>query len=164
MAINWSILAPVSGPFTVPTYGNYGGPRYSDGRLLTSSDEPVGHATPPVDELDALFRFHDIAYDSRDPAVRAEADLALIQGIKALPDDALSAEGSLYAGGAILFSLALITAVNDHPELLSRSEALAATRTALEDIHEGLTHLEPDDQEGLQSWLSSTGSAVVDLI
>jgi hypothetical protein len=39
----------------------------------------------PVDPLDALFRFHDIAYDAtisgNNPLVQAQADLALIEGI-----------------------------------------------------------------------------------
>jgi len=164
MAINWSITVPVYDGITVPTYGNYGGPGYADGKVLTSPEEPVDYSAPPVDALDSLFRFHDIAYDSPDKAVRAEGDLALIRGIEGLPRESLSAEESLYGGGAILFSLGLITEVNDQPELLTASEASRAIDTALQDIAYGLTNLEPDDQTALQSWLTSVSGAALDLL
>lgn len=164
MAINWSITIPVYDGITVPTYGNYGGPGYSDGEVLSSPAQPVDYSAPPVDALDNLFRFHDIAYDSTDKAVRAESDLALIRGIEALPREALSAEGNLYGGGAILFSLGLITVVNDQPELLTASEASLAAGTALQDIAYGLDNLEQDDQAALQSWLASVSGAALDLL
>jgi hypothetical protein len=50
-----------------------------------------------VDPLDELFRFHDMAYDSPSTLVRAEGDLALIQGIEELSLGSLSPEQSLYA-------------------------------------------------------------------
>ncbi|MXP65728.1 hypothetical protein E0493_20465 [Roseomonas sp. M0104] len=164
MAINWSILVPVSNGIAIPTYGNYGGPSYSNGEVLTGPGQPANYSAPPVDALDVLFRFHDIAYDSPSGEVRAEADLALVQGIEELPRASLTPEGSLYAGGAILFGLALATEINGHPELLNPLEAFIATSTALQDIHYGLTHLEPDDQAALQTWLASTGSGAADLL
>ncbi|MDJ0388508.1 hypothetical protein QMO56_10310 [Roseomonas sp. E05] len=164
MAINWSILVPVSDDTTIPTYGNYGGPGYSNGEVLATPDQPVDYSAPPVDALDALFRFHDMAYDSPSTEVRAEADLALIHGIEGLSRTALSGEESLYAGAAILFGLGLITEVNDHPELLNPLEVFVATSTALHDIHYGLAHLEPDDQAALQTWLVSTGGAALELL
>ncbi|HWL82802.1 MAG TPA: hypothetical protein VNR89_17775 [Roseomonas sp.] len=164
MAINWSILIPVSDGVAIPTYGNYGGPGYSNGQVLASPDQPVDYSAPPVDALDALFRFHDIAYDSPSNEVRAEADLALIRGIEGLSPTSLTGEESLYAGGAILFGLTLITEVNHHPELLSPLDVFAATGTALHDIQYGLAHLQPDDQAALQSWLVSTGGAATELL
>lgn len=164
MAINWSILVPAFGDIAIPTYGNYGGPGYSNGEVLTSPDQPLDYSAPPVDALDALFRFHDIAYGSPDNEVRAEADLALIHGIEGLSRTSISAEGNLYAGGTILSELALITGVNGHPEMLNPLEVFIATNTAVHDIQYGLTHLEPDDQAALQSWLVSSGGAALDLL
>jgi hypothetical protein len=126
--------------------------------VLTSPDQPVDYATPPVDSLDALFRFHDMAYDSPNKLDRAKGDLALIQGLVALSPDGQSLEATLYTGGAILFGIQQLTQVNDHPELLGLPQLLAAANAAFDDIRYGLTHLEPDDAVGLQSWLSRAGS------
>src|SRR5215210_8520214 len=98
MLINWLVLAPTLYGVSVPTYGNYGGPQYSDGRLIPPGETPTFSA-PNLDALDALFREHDrVYYSSSDPNVLAQADLKLIQGIVALQDAALSGEGHLYAG------------------------------------------------------------------
>lgn len=165
MAINWSILVPISHDIAIPTYGNYGGPGYSNGEVLTSPNQPVDYSAPPVDALDALFRFHDMAYDSPSREVRAEGDLALIHGIEGLPRTPDSGEQSLYAGAGILFGLEQITEANGHPELLNPLEAFLATSTALHDIQYGLAHLEPDDQSALQNWLVNTGGgAITDLL
>jgi hypothetical protein len=61
--INWTkdvFIDPVTfsasaGPsgIPVPTYGNYGGPDYSDG--LVGGTIPLSGALPPLDQLDALF-------------------------------------------------------------------------------------------------------------
>ncbi len=50
--INWSILVPGPGGVPIPTYGNYGGPGYSNGQVLSSPDQPVDYSAPPVDALD----------------------------------------------------------------------------------------------------------------
>ena len=159
MSINWSILVPGPGGVPVPTYGNYGGPGYSDGEVLSSPDQPVDYSAATVDPLDELFRFHDMAYDSPSTLVRAEGDLALIQGIQELSLGPLSPEQSLYAGAAIVFGIGQLALVNGHPELLSQSQLLAAANTAVHDIQYGLGHLEPDDAAGLRGWLAATGSA-----
>jgi hypothetical protein len=159
VSINWSILVPGPGGVPVPTYGNYGGPGYSDGEVLSSPDQPVDYSAAPVDPLDELFRFHDMAYASPSTLVRAEGDLALIQGIQGLSLGLLSPEQSLYAGAAIVFGIQQLALVNGHPELLSQSQLLAAANTAVHDIQYGLGHLEPDDAADLRGWLAATGSA-----
>jgi hypothetical protein len=165
MNINWSILVPGPGDIPLPTYGNYGGPGYSNGEVLSSPNQPVDYSAPPVDGLDKLFLFHDMAYDSPSTLVRAEGDLALIQGIEELSLSQLSPEESLYAGAAILFAVEQLTVTNGHPELLSQSELLAATNTSAQDIQYGLTHLEPTDAIGIRAWLAETGiSSFADLL
>lgn len=158
MNINWSVLVPGPGGVPLPTYGNYGGPLYSNGEVLASPDQPVDYTAPPVDALDALFRTHDMAYDSPDSLERAEGDLALIQGIKALSRDSLPPEQSLYGGAALLVGVGLLTVANGHPEMLSQAQWFTAIGTAAEDIHDGLIHLEPADAAGLAAWLDQTGS------
>ena len=91
--------------------------------------------------------------------VRAQGDLALIQGIGELSLGPLSPEQSLYAGAAILFGIEQLVLVNGHPELLSQSQLLAAASTSVHDIQYGLSHLEPADAAGLRGWLAEIGSA-----
>jgi hypothetical protein len=160
MNINWSVLVPGPGGAPIPTYGNYGGPGYSNGAVLTSPNQAVDYSVPPVDALDALFRFHDMAYDSPSLLTRAEGDLALIRGIEGLSLGRLPPEESLYAGGAILFGIEQLAVVNGHPELLSQSQLVTATSIAIHDIQYGLAHLEPADLTGIRSWLAETGSAL----
>jgi hypothetical protein len=161
MNINWSILVPGPGGTLIPTYGNYGGPGYSNGEVLSSPDQSVDYSAPPVDRLDELFRFHDMTYDSSNTLVRAEGDLALIRGIEGLSSSHLSPEESLYAGAAILFGIEQLTLVNGHPELLSQSQLLAAASTSVHDIQYSLTHLEPADATGIRAWLAETGNAAL---
>jgi len=158
---NWSILVPGPDGVPIPTYGNYGGPGYSNGQVLSSPDQPVDYSAPPVDPLDALFRFHDMAYDSRSTLVRAEGDLALIQGIQGLSLGLLSPEQSLYAGAAIVFGIQQLALVNGHPELLSQPQLLAAASTSVHEIQYGLAHLEPADATGIRAWLAEGGSAAL---
>jgi hypothetical protein len=65
--INWNVdvfvdpatLSPAAGGIPIPTYGNYGGPGYSNGSV--GGIITIG-AHAPVDSLDALFYAHDLAY------------------------------------------------------------------------------------------------------
>lgn len=67
----------------VPTYGNYGGPGYSGG----GRGEGANFTAPPVDDLDDLFRDHDIAYqNARGTDDIDEADRELVAGISSLPE------------------------------------------------------------------------------
>ena len=158
MYINWSLQVPGPLGISYPTYGNYGGPGYSDGEILTSPDQPVDYQSPPKDALDQLFLDHDKAYDSPDPLVRAQGDLALAQGIADIPDGQLSPEASLYGGFAILFALQQLTVVNDHPELLSEQDAFQLTRDAIHDVERGLATAEPQDVAGIEAWLGQTAA------
>ena len=88
--INWDAvfyfdpvtLRPAPSGVAVPTYGEYGGPGYSEGAFgpLIAPDE-----LPPADALDALFLAHDIASAAAaTPAEQAVADLGLLRGEVAL--------------------------------------------------------------------------------
>ena len=74
----------------LPTYGNYGGPNYSagevGGKITGTSADP-----PPVDPLDALFKTHDLVYQTtQDPLARATADVQLVENMYALTFTALA--------------------------------------------------------------------------
>src|SRR5215218_8954337 len=122
MSINWNVTVPTDYGVVIPTYGNYGGPNYSDGRVVSPIEVPP-FASPPVDSLDALFEAHDRAYSAtHDRLAFAQADVQLIRGIASLSDSQLSGEGHLYAGAA---ELALIDQVSNrwgHPELFGAGE------------------------------------------
>ena len=109
--INWNTdvfidpatLSPAAGGIPIPTYGNYGGPGYSNGSI--GGTITIG-ARAPVDSLDALFYSHDLAYQLQPQSKDIpSADLALIGGIELLTAAGQhDAEVSLYAGGTIWVS------------------------------------------------------------
>ena len=146
--INWTtdvFIDPVTltagpGPngIPVPTYGNFGGPDYSNGQV--GGTIPLTGVLPPVDKLDGLFFAHDLAYQLHPSATEIpSADLALIHGIEYLTaTKQLDAEGSLYGGAATLGLIAFMAA-NGHP--LSPWEFVLASATAVHDIEYGLNHL-----------------------
>jgi hypothetical protein len=146
--INWmkevfinpvTLSASASPPgIPIPTYGNYGGPDYSDGSV--GGAIPPSGALLPVDKLDALFYAHDLAYQQNPSATEiSSADLTLIHGIEILTATRqLDAEASLYAGATIL-GIASFMAANGNP--LSLRELIVADATAAYDIKYGLSHL-----------------------
>jgi hypothetical protein len=144
MSINWLVTVPTTQGVDIPTYGNYGGPRYSDGYVLQPGEEPP-LTTPPIDPLDSLFRQHDQAYDSLDPLVRARADIQLIRDIAALPDAALSAEGHLYAGATTLALIDQVVNLYGHPELFAPGERRALTENAYANLRKG--NIDPELEE-----------------
>lgn len=156
MPINWLELAPKDGDLQVPTYGLYGGPDYASGILLGPNETPSFDATP-LDRLDALFRRHDVAIHTA-PNLRAEAkaDVALIKGIMALPASAVSGEGDLYAGAAIIGIIGRIIVHDRHPEYLAKLNLPKTIDKAVSLIKQG--SIQPDAQEvaGLASWLEKT--------
>jgi len=160
MSVNWEILVPGPGGVLIPTYGQYGGPGYSDGEVLDFPTQPVDYSSPPEDDLDALFMAHDMAYDSLDPLDRALGDLALLEGISRLPNGQLDPEARVYAGMATLIFIHQLTVVNGHPELLSETAAIRYTRGALHDIERGLAELDASDRAALRVWLEDTAVAV----
>jgi hypothetical protein len=162
MQINW--LIPTTGPEEIPfpilTYGNYGGPNFSGGEIL-GENEPADYTVEPEDQLDELFRDHDQVYDQPDTLLRALSDVALIQHIRSdLPEDAVSGEGDLYAGAAILAMLYQIAFINDHPELLLTLDLGDVFQDAADLIGQGAIAPEPDEVAGLVDWLEATGNAL----
>jgi hypothetical protein len=156
MPINWLVLAPAGEDYQVPTYGLYGGPDYSSGILLGPNEAPTFTATP-VDRLDALFRKHDIAIrKAPNLLAEAKADVALIKGIMALPASAVTGEGDLYAGAAIIGMIGRIIVHDHHPEVLAKINLPKAIDKAVSLIKQG--SIQPDAQEvaGLAAWLDRT--------
>ena len=115
----------------IPTYGNYGGPDYSGGDFVLPGQQP-DYSVPPIDDLDKLFLKHDIGSGAPTSAERADADLALIEGIQGLDASTLTPEGHLWAGAAILAMVADITVRQGHPEKLPPNEALDFSGDALQ--------------------------------
>lgn len=162
MAINRDIRTTGPDGIPVPTYGNYGGPLYSDGHVLSSENETVDYSSPPVDTLDGLFLLHDRAYDEGDPNLRAAADLALVRATAALPEEATSADARLYGGGAVLFGLLQMSEVNGRPDLVDREEATALAARAFEMIASGIAHSSPEDRAAFEAYAVDAAPYVAD--
>jgi hypothetical protein len=170
--INWDVvfhfdpqtLRPAPSGVAVPTYGNYGGPGYSEGAFgpLTAPYEP------PADALDALFLAHDIASDAAaTPAQRAAADLGLLRGVVALGPADLDPEASVYAGLTTLTMAGHLTA-RGGLGLLPPGELGRAALDAADDIGRGLAGLGPGERERAEGWLraatDATGLALADAL
>jgi hypothetical protein len=162
--INWDVafhfdpltLRPApSGGVAVPTYGEYGGPDYSEGAF----GPLVAPYEPPADALDALFLAHDIASDAAaTPAQQAAADLGLLRGVVALGPADLDPEGSVYAGLTTLTMVGHLAAEGGLG-LLSRGELSRAVLDAADDIGRGLAGLDPGEREQAQDWLRAATDA-----
>jgi hypothetical protein len=159
MQINWLQPTEIPGGIPVPTYGRYGGPNWSGGKVV-GDDEPGNYTVPPEDALDRLFRRHDKAYDQPDTLLRAEADLLLIQRILAQDPDAVTGEGDLYAGGAVIAMLYQIVVVNKHPEVLIGADLDAILQGAVDRIEQGSITPEPREVAGFLAWLGTVGQAL----
>jgi hypothetical protein len=136
--------------FPVPTYGEYGGPGYTAGEyaLPGSATDPQAYVdVQPIDPLDALFRVHDIAYDpvlsGTSPLARAQADVALIQGISRIANGQLDADAAVYGGLATLALVAQVELIA--PDLLSDKQDVRYVRGAFHDIQRGLYGLDPTE-------------------
>ena len=136
--------------FPVPTYGNYGGPGYTAGEYSSpgSATDPDDYVlVKPIDPLDALFRFHDMAYDpglpGYNPAALPLADVALIKGISRIPNSQLDADAAVYAGLATLAFVVQVERVA--PDLLSDKQDVRYVWGALHDIQRGLDELDPTE-------------------
>jgi hypothetical protein len=145
--------------FPVPTYGNYGGPGYTAGQYSApgSATNPGNYALEPIDPLDALFRFHDMAYDpglpGYNPAARPLADVALIEGISRIPNGQLDADAAIYAGLATLAFVVQVELVA--PNLLSDKQDVRYVRGALHDIQRGLDELDPTELAFVEAALAT---------
>ncbi|QRM28113.1 hypothetical protein [Microvirga sp. VF16] len=158
MQINWLLLTESPSGIPIPTYGQYGGPNWSGGEFV-GDDEPGNYTVKPEDPLDALFRRHDKAYDQPDTLLRAKADLRLIKEILKQSPDAVTGEGDLYAGAAVLAMLHQIAVVNGHPELLAKVDLGKIIQGALDRIEDGSITPEPQEVAALTTWLMWTAPA-----
>ena len=140
--INWATLVTADG-VVVPTYGAYGGPHYTGGVIDPATFVDVA----PLDPLDSLFKAHDLAYfttPSTDNEALAIADLALIQGIRSLPDSEMSGEGHLYAGGAELALLHNVVVNYGEGHLLTAPQTAGILADAADNLHQGTINPEND--------------------
>ena len=163
MNINWDVafhfdplaLRPAPSGVAVPTYGNYGGPGYTEGAF----GPLVAPYEPPVDALDALFLAHDEATAAAaTPGEQAVADLGLLRGVVALTPAELGPEASVYAG---LTTLAMVGRVAEEGGLglLPPREVFRAALVAADDIGRGRAGLDPGEREQAQDWLRATTDA-----
>jgi hypothetical protein len=163
MQINWLYLTQGPEGIPIPTYGEFGGPNWSGGNFV-GDGEPGDYTVQPEDTLDQLFLSHDQAYDQPDTFDRALADIKLIQSIQALPADAVSGEGDLYAGWAVLAMLYQIAMVNKHPGLLLALDLNDTVQDAADLIAQGSISPEPNEVVGLVKWLGETAKGLADLV
>lgn len=95
-----------------PTYGNWGGEGYSAGEALADPNArltTLQKSVKPYDNLDAIFKQHDLDYDSATDSLTQEeywakilkADEALINSIRSLDKSTISEEGRDYANKAV---------------------------------------------------------------
>ncbi len=142
--INWDVvfyfdpqtLRPAPSGVAVPTYGNYGGPGYSEGAFgpLAAPYEP------PADALDGLFLAHDAA-----------------SAAAATPGE-LDPEASVYAGLTTLTMVGHLTAQGSL-DLLSPRELFRAALDAAGDIGRGLAGLDAGEREQVEDWLQAATDA-----
>jgi hypothetical protein len=160
--INWEkpfqvdlAFAGLSGiSVSLPTYGNFGGPGYSEGVFVGPSN-PAPVDPTPVDWLDRQFQIHDAAFSAAaTPSERSAADLNLIQGIQSAAPGGTDAEASLYGGAATLVVVEQLATRGDLNLLEPRVLADIAAR-AFQEIGEGFAGLDTDDIAGAGSWLNS---------
>ena len=161
--INWDVvfhvdpltLEPAASGVPVPTYGNYGGPGYSEG-VFGPPELPL---VPPADDLDRLFRRHDVASAEADTAEeQAAADLRLLKQILRFEPGDLDAEGSLYGGLAVLAMIEQLAA-GGHLDLLGPRKLAGAVQEAVEDIGRGLAGLDLAERLQALEWLGEAKDA-----
>ena len=144
----------------IPTYGNYGGPGYTQGDFGENPLQQPTTSERPLDALDRQFRRHDVAsaLAGDDPAAQATADLALVQKIAGLSDEKLSdPEASLYAG-LTTFVLTGQIAVNGTREQFR--DARQALPDALDNITSGLDELPFGERLTAFLWLAEATDVI----
>jgi hypothetical protein len=157
--IDLTPLQSTSSGIPIPTYGNFGGPGYSQGVFLVDPN-PTQFNPTPVDALDQQFLLHDQASDAADTtSEQAVADLNLIRGIEAVSLNQLDAEASVYGGAATLVMIERLAA-SDNLNLLSPGELVHVTGDALQDIGRGLAGLDTDEIGEAAGWLNNVATAV----
>src|SRR4051812_41493249 len=151
----------------IPVYGNYGGPLWTAGEVggttpqLPANGDPFSVDPKPVDNLDAAFYLHDLAYNVN-PGATADNDFALLQTIDSLqftdpsaPDYGGDAEASLYAGAT---SLALIGRLAITPGALNQLDAAEVsalpnfTADAIQNFEVGLASVPDEGRAALHAF------------
>jgi hypothetical protein len=138
----------------VPTYGNYGGPGYTQGDFGENPLEQPKRSEKPLDALDRQFHRHDVAcaLAGNDPAAQVAADLALIQNIAGLSDEKLAdPEASLYAGLATLVFIGQVAVSGTREQF---RDARLALPDALDNITSGLAGLPFGERYTASLWLA----------
>jgi hypothetical protein len=166
--INWdlpfhvdpSTLLPSDTGIPVPTYGNFGGPGYTNGIFVGSGQIPD---PTPVDALDFQFMLHDQASAAaQTTAQQVAADLTLIAGIEALKPSQLDAEARLYAGATTLAMIEQL-AVTDSLDLLPPKQLVHVVRDAVQNLEHGLHKLPALDVQELQQVIAQN-PVVIDVL
>ncbi|MDO9265545.1 MAG: hypothetical protein Q7U00_00525, partial [Sulfurimonas sp.] len=146
----------------VPTYGSWGGPGWSAGER-TQDGKPINWSIPGDNDLDTLFKAHDLAYynaeNEPNPVKAAKiifyADVALLRDIQALENSNIGLYGELYQplamiafGDKSLWDLAQIA--------LAQLEQLGANNGQYDPFPDNHTTI-PSDINGLfnsaQGWM-----------
>jgi len=162
--INWDVafhfdplaLRPAPSGVAVPTYGNYGGPGFTEGAF----GPLVAPYEPPVDALDALFLAHDVGTAAAaTPGEQAGADLGLLRGVVALTPAELDPEASVYAGLTTLTMAGHLAAQGGLGLLSSPREVFRAALDAAHDIGRGLAGLDAGEREQARDWLQAATDA-----
>src|SRR5215204_3605345 len=174
--INWdepfSFEVPLPPPLpeitlSFPTYGLNGGAGFTGGAFVGEEDylppssfnEPVG-----LDLVDLAFFEHDLGTElaAANPILQAQADYDLLQELVDFNrHDLADPEASLYAGVAEL-GMILSLAINPEGIDLTPKELAKDTRDAIQNIEYGLRHLEPEEFQDVQQWLSGVFTALDD--
>ena len=168
--INWNVLAPAPAPYegiSVPTYLNFGGPNYSGGEVLAPG-QTADYTVAALDLLDTAFKAHDQAYEFTDPAIRATADIALLNSIFLLTDEQLSPEGHLYAAVTTFVILAQLSQYPTGTLTDPQQDALDTLTTfyvldALHNLSEAGIEPARNEVSGIVKWLNSSLDAVAEI-
>jgi hypothetical protein len=157
-----STSASPDGPYSVPipTYGNYGGPGYTQGDFGENPLEQPTSSERPLDALDRRFYLHDVAtaLAEGDPDAQVAADLTLIRRIDGLTSAQLAdPEARVYAGLATLVFIGEVAADGTREQFLAARQALP---DAVENIASGLADLPAGELRIASRWLAE----VVDTI
>ncbi len=153
--IHWKSGVSYNG-IPIPTYGNYGGPSWSEGRVGPSTDGVYDPGKGPIDALDTLFFNHDYAAHLGVPDIAA--DKALLDSMVALTDRQLDAEASLYSGLAELAMINKLAAEGYH---FSSHELYRDVQDAVHNIGTGLAGLRFSETLEFGDWAAHTGGALL---
>jgi hypothetical protein len=171
MNINWDesllhfhpqSIEPAANGIPLPYYGNYGGPLWTAGEVggttppLPANEDPFSVDPKPLDNLDAAFYLHDLAYkENLGAPVLPDDDFELLQTIYGLqftnpdaPNYGGDMEASLYAGLASLSYIGLLAFTPGALDQLDDAEVSALPIFAVDAIQNFEAGLEAVPDEG----------------